>query len=379
MTTTMTPVESLLADLVAIPSMNPMGRGRTGKEYTEQAIAEYVVEFLRKHSIDAELQEHLPGRPNVLASISTGALETVLLEAHLDTVHADGMTIEPFKPLVRDGKLFGRGSCDTKGSMAAFLQAAVDAAKAPKQLRHNILLLLVSDEEYKFTGAQFAARKGIKADFGIAGEPTQLKIVRAHKGVTRWKIVTHGVAAHSAYPERGRNAIYSMSKIVSRLEEYASKLNAGQPHPILGSPSLSVGIIEGGQAVNVVPDHCLIEIDRRTLPDETVESVLTPVKSLLDGLTDWDMKDPHLSVAGMEVAASAPIVQSLARSIKEVCGDVVIEGARYATDAGIYNAAGIPTVVFGPGDIAQAHTESEYIELHQLHQAVEIIRRFLTT
>lgn len=379
MTTPMTPVESLLADLVAIPSMNPMGRGRTGKEYTEQAIAEYVVEFLRKHSIDAELQEHLPGRPNVLASISTGAPETVLLEAHLDTVHADGMTIEPFKPLVRDGKLFGRGSCDTKGSMAAFLQAAVEAAKAPKQLRHNILLLFVSDEEYKFTGAQFAARKGIKADFGIAGEPTQLKIVRAHKGVTRWKIVTHGVAAHSAYPERGRNAIYSMSKIVSRLEEYASKLNAGQPHPILGSPSLSVGIIEGGQAVNVVPDHCLIEIDRRTLPDETVESVLTPVKSLLDGLTDWDMKDPHLSVAGMEVAPSAPIVQSLARSIKEVCGDVVIEGARYATDAGIYNAAGIPTVVFGPGDIAQAHTESEYIELHQLHQAVEIIRRFLTT
>lgn len=379
MTTMMTPVESLLADLVAIPSMNPMGRGRRGNEYTEQAIADYAVAFLKKHSIDVELQEHLPGRPNVLATISTGAPDTMLLEAHLDTVYADGMTIEPFKPVVRDGKLFGRGSCDTKGSIAAFLQAAVEVAKAPKQLRHNILLLFVSDEEYKFTGAQFAARRGIKADFGIAGEPTQLHIVRTHKGVTRWKIATHGVAAHSAYPDRGKNAIYSMSKVIGRLEEYATKLYAGQPHPVLGSPSLSVGVIEGGQAVNVVPDRCWIEIDRRTLPNETTESVLTPVKSLLDGLTDWEMKEPHLSVAGMEVAANAPIVQSLARSIKDVCGDVVIEGAQYATDAGIYNTVGIPTVVFGPGDIAQAHTESEYIELRQLHQAVDIIRRFLTT
>ena len=379
MTNSMTPVESLLADLVAIPSMNPMGRGRTGKEYTEQAIAEYVVEFLTKHTIDVKVQEHLPGRPNVLASISAGATDTVLLEAHLDTVHADAMTIEPFKPVIRDGRLYGRGSCDTKGSMAAFLQAAVEAVKTPKQLRHNVLLLFVSDEEYKFTGAQFAARKGIKADFGIAGEPTRLNIVRAHKGVTRWKIATHGVAAHSAYPERGKNAIYSMSKVISRLEEYAATLYAGQPHPVLGSPSLSVGVIEGGQAVNVVPDRCWIEIDRRTLPDETVESVLTPVKSLLNGLTDWEMKDPHLSVAGMEVAVNAPIVQSLAQSINDVCGNVAIEGAQYATDAGIYNAVGIPTVVFGPGDIAQAHTESEYIELQQLHQAADIIRRFLTT
>ncbi len=376
---TMTPVESLLADLVAIPSMNPMGRGRMGKEYTEQSIAEYVVGFLKRHSIDVELQEHLPGRPNVLATISAGAPDTLMLEAHLDTVHADGMTIEPFKPVVRDGKLFGRGSCDAKGSMATFLEAAVEAVKAPKQLRHDILLLFVSDEEYKFTGAQFAARRGIKADFGIAGEPTQLKIVRAHKGVTRWKIATHGVAAHSAYPERGRNAIYSMSKVISRLEEYASKLYAGQPHPVLGSPSLSVGVVEGGQAVNVVPDHCWIEIDRRTLPTETMESVLSPVKALLNGLTDWEMKEPHLSIAGMEVAVNSPVVQSLARSVKDVCRDVKIEAAQYATDAGIYNAAGIPTVVFGPGDIAQAHTESEYLELHQLHQAVDIIRRFLTT
>lgn len=370
-------VVRLLSDLVAIPSLNPMGRGRTGPEYGEQAIADYVLAYLKKHSIDAELQPHVPGRPNVLASISSGARQTLLLEAHLDTVHVDSMTIDPFNPLIRDGKLFGRGSCDTKGSVASFLQAAVDAVNSGKKRRFNILLLFVSDEEYRFTGAHHAARKGIAADFGIAGEPTRLRIVRTHKGVTRWKIVTRGVAAHSAYPERGKNAIYAMSKIVGRLEEYTQELSASQPHPVLGTPSLSVGVIEGGQAVNIVPDRCWIEIDRRTLPTETAESVLQPVRAVLGGLPDWEMHEPHLSVAGMEVAENAPVVRELSRNIGEVCGSSIIEGAQYATDAGIFNAAGIPTVVFGPGDIAQAHTDSEYIELAQLHQAVEIIRKVL--
>ena len=372
-------VVSLLSDLVAIPSMNPMGRGRTGAEYTEQALAEFVYAFLTRNGIDSELQQGLPGRPNVLGHIDANASQTIMLEAHLDTVHADSMTIEPFTPVVRNGQLFGRGSCDTKGSMAAFLQAVIQAKKTPERLRYNILLLFVSDEEYRFTGAQHAVKKGLKADFGIAGEPTQLKIVRSHKGVTRWKMVTKGIAAHSAYPERGKNAIYAMSKIINRLDKYAAELYSGPRHPLLGAPSLSVGVIEGGQAVNVVPDRCSIEVDRRTLPDETMQSVVGPIQALLQDLPDWDMKEPHLSVAGMEVSEHAPALEALAGSIEAVQGDVTVEGAQYATDAGIYNAVGIPTVVFGPGDIAQAHTESEFIDLHQLNQAVVIIERLLTT
>ena len=356
-----------------------MGRGRTGAEYTEQALAEFVLAFLTKNGIDCELQQMLPGRPNVLGYIDANASQTIMLEAHLDTVHADSMTIEPFTPVVRNGQLFGRGSCDTKGSMAAFLQAVIQAKKTPGRLRYNVLLLFVSDEEYRFTGAQHAVKKGLKADFGIAGEPTQLKIVRSHKGVTRWKMVTKGVAAHSAYPERGKNAIYAMSKIINRLDKYAAELYSGSRHPLLGAPSLSVGVIEGGQAVNVVPDRCSIEVDRRTLPDETMQSVIGPIQALLKDLPDWEMKEPHLSVAGMEVSEHAPGLKALAGSIKAVRGDVLVEGAQYATDAGIYNAVGIPTVVFGPGDIAQAHTESEFIDLHQLDQAVAIIERLLTT
>jgi acetylornithine deacetylase/succinyl-diaminopimelate desuccinylase family protein len=375
---TMDPVESLLSELVAIPSMNPMGRGHTGAGYSELALAEFVRAFLSRHSIDCEMQQVIPGRPNVLGHIDVGAEKTILLEAHLDTVNAESMTIEPFSPSVREGRLYGRGSCDTKGSMAAFLQAVIGAMKTPGRLRYNIRLLFVADEEYRFTGALHAVRKGLKADCGIAGEPTQLRIVRAHKGVTRWKITTKGVAAHSAYPERGKNAIYTMSHVVNRLERYAGELYATPGHPLLGSPSLSVGVIEGGQAVNIVPDRCSIEIDRRTLPDETMQQVIDPVRSLLKDLPDWELKDPHLSVAGMEVSAGAPIVELLGHAIRDITGGVTIEAAQYATDAGIYNSAGIPTVVFGPGDIAQAHTEAEFIDLRQLAQAVVIIERVLT-
>ena len=372
-------VIKLLSDLVAIPSMNPMGRGRLGKEYCEQHIAEFVLEFMRKVSIDAELQQVFPGRPNVIGYVSAGAQETLMLEAHLDTVFADSMLIDPFDPIVRDGKLYGRGSCDTKGSIAAFLQAVVNSLSAAKNMRYNVLLLFVSDEEYRFAGAQYAVRHGLKADFGIAGEPTQLRIVRAHKGVTRWKILTQGVAAHSAYPERGKNAIYAMAKVIDRLQQYAGKLSTTPPHQFLGTPSLSVGVIEGGQAVNIVPDHCWIEIDRRTLPGETTQSVLEPIHSLLSDLAGCEIREPHLSVAGMEVADYAPIVEDLSQAVRSVCGDVIVEAAHYATDAGIYNSVGVPTVVFGPGNITQAHTESEYIELQQLQQATTIIERFLTS
>jgi len=375
----MEPVVALLAELVAIPSMNPMGRALTGREYTEAPLAEFIAALLKKRSVDVQLQEVAPGRPNVMGFVDAGGAQTILLEAHLDTMPAETMVIDPFHPVVRDGKLYGRGSCDTKGSCAAFLQAAFNALDTPGRLRYNVLLLFVSDEEYRFGGAEVAARNGLTADFGVVGEPTSLKMVRAHKGVTRWRIITRGIAAHSAYPQSGKNAIYAMAKIVQRLEEYASRVRQQAAHPLLGGPTLNVGIIDGGQAVNVVPDRCRIEVERRTLPGETTEAVLAPIRSLLQDLSDWELEAPYLSVGGMEVAENAPVVQRLARSIKEVAGRVTIEAAHYSTDAAFYNGIGIPTVVFGPGDIAQAHTDAEYIELHQLQQAVEIIERLLTT
>jgi acetylornithine deacetylase len=370
-------VERLLADLVSIPSMNPMGRNREGSAYSEAGIAEYVHAYLSSHGLDVQKQEVEPGRPNIVATVDVGAAQTCLLEAHLDTVHADNMKVEPFTPLVRDGKLFGRGACDTKGSLAAILYTASSLLQRPQALRYNLVIATVCDEEYRFAGAQKAVELGLRADCGIAGEPTALRIVRAHKGVARWRIFAHGKAAHSAYPERGENAIYVMGRILNRLELYAEGLRAASGHPTLGNRTLSVGVIEGGQAVNIVPDSCWIEIDRRTLPGETREAILTPIRSLLDDLDGWTMEEPHLMVAGMDVPEDSSLVENLGAAVKEVLGDVVVETAHYATDAGIYNGAGIPTVVFGPGDIAHAHTDTEYVELEQLHRSVAILERFL--
>jgi acetylornithine deacetylase len=374
----MDPLLSLLADLVRIPSMNPMGRARTGAAYTEEAVAEYVAAYARKAGMDVEVYPVVPHRPNVIARIGTGAGHTLMLEAHLDTVYADTMTIPPFEPVVRDGRLYGRGACDTKGSLAAFLYAVTSLKAGGTKLRYNVVLAAVADEEYQFTGARTAVARGLRADFGIAGEPTGLHIVRTHKGVTRWRLHTRGTAAHSAYPERGENAIYRMGEILVRLNAYASGLQQTTPHPVLGPPTLSVGVIEGGQAVNIVPDSCTIEIDRRTLPGETRDDVLVPVEKILSDIREWSMDEPHLSVGGMDVAGDAAIVRLLCEAIAAEELQPVVEGARYATDAGMYNGAGIPTVVFGPGDISRAHTAEEYIEIDQLHAAVRIIQRMLT-
>ena len=369
----------LLADLVAIPSMNPMGRDRNGAEYSEEKLATYVSDYLRQHSIDVNTYEVARHRPNVIGYVDAGAERTVLLEAHLDTVHADNMTIEPFSPRMLDGRLYGRGACDTKASLASFLHTVGTLAKNASRLKYNIVVAAVSDEEYSFTGARRAVGNGLKADFGITGEPTQLRIVRAHKGVLRWRVATSGIAAHSAYPDRGENAIYTMGHVLVRLQAYGLELMQWPRHAELGTPTLSVGVIEGGQAVNIVPDRCWIEIDRRTLPGETENEILKSVESALQGVPQCEFEPPHISIGGIDVSPKNPFLQKLAGVIEEINGECVIETAQFATNAGVYNQAGIPTVVFGPGNIAQAHTADEYVEIDQVIRCCEILSRFLTT
>jgi acetylornithine deacetylase len=372
------PLHALLADLIRIPSVNPMGRAQSGDDFVEEHLAGYVAEYLRRSGVEVELDEVTPRRPNVIARITTGARETILLEAHLDTVRVDGMTIPPFEPVVRDGRLFGRGACDTKASLAAFLYAVTSVLAEGRRPRHNVVLLAVADEEYQFTGARRAVERGLGADWGIVGEPTSLGIIHAHKGVTRWRIHTTGRAAHSAYPQQGENAIYTMAQIVARLDDYALGLQEQVPHPLLGPPTLSVGVIEGGQAVNVVPDHCWIEIDRRTLPGENAEEVMADVRHVLREVNGWTMEAPHLSVAGMHVPDSSAAVTELSAALRAVTGNAVLTSAPYATDAGLYCQAGVPCVVFGPGDIAEAHTSAESVPLKEVEQCADVIRRVLT-
>lgn len=241
-----------------------------------------------------------------------------------------------------------------------------------------MVIAAVSDEEYGFTGARQAVAKGLKADFGIVGEPTQLRIVRAHKGVLRWRVVTKGTAAHSAYPDRGDNAIYTMGNVLARLQAYGSELMRRPQHAELGTPTLSVGVIEGGQAVNIVPDRCWIEIDRRTLPGETENEILKSVESVLGDVPRYEFESPHISIGGIDVSPKNPFLQTLAGVIERTNGECVIETAQYATNAGVYNSNGISAVVFGPGDIAQAHTATEFVETDQVIRCCEILTQFFT-
>jgi acetylornithine deacetylase/succinyl-diaminopimelate desuccinylase family protein len=374
----MEPVVKLLSDLVRIPSMNPMGRSRSGPEYTEELLARYVVDYLQRRHVGAELREVMPHRHNVVARIDAGAEHTLMLEAHLDTVHADSMTVPPFGAQIVDGRLQGRGACDTKASLAAFMDTICSLAEEKKRLRYNVLFVATVDEEYQFSGAKAVIADGLHADFGICGEPTMLHIIHAHKGVVRWRMRTSGRAAHSAYPDRGENAIYAMGHLLRALEEYAGTLGERKSHPALGSPTLSVGVIEGGQAVNIVPDACWIEVDRRVLPGEKTDDVLADVRRAVAHVGGWTMDPPHLEAPGMEASEGLEEIRRLRRAIESVDGSSVVEAAHYATDAGIIASAGIPCIVFGPGDIADAHTATESVEIHELIQAGEILRSFLT-
>ena len=271
----------LLEDLIAIPSVNPMGRDVSGSEFFETRVTAYLVEYLKRLDVPFEQVDIAPGRSNVIARLDSPTdSRTVLLDAHQDTVPVDGMTIAPFEPVERDGRLYGRGSCDVKGGLAAMLWAFTRLARERPSEMSNVVLSLTCDEEATSLGINHLTESWSddsrsyqlcpqRPDVAIVAEPTQLDIVVAHRGATRWKLHTQGRACHSSRPNEGINAIYRMAQVVQHLEEYAAWLPDSRPaHPLCGPATLSVGRIEGGSSVNVVPDFCVIEIDRRVIPGE---------------------------------------------------------------------------------------------------------------
>ena len=369
---------TLLQDLVAIRSTNPMGRDVSGPDYTEAAMADYVEAYLKKFCPDVVRTEVKPGRPNVIAHLEAAPdAPTLIYEAHMDTVLVEGMTIDPFDPVIKDGKMFGRGSCDTKASLASMMVALKRLAEAPDHPRINLVLVAVMDEEFQFTGIKHALANGLKADFGICGEPTELDLVIAHKGIVRWKIHTCGVSTHSARCDEGVNAIYRMAKIVSCLERFhREELSSRPQNKLLGVPTLSVGRIIGGQTVNTVPDWAHIEIDRRLLPGEKGEEAVSEVQAFLKEQPEIDfafkMDKPFLDDPAMEISASETVVAALADAIESVRGPSKICGVAYGTDASKMVANGIPTVIFGPGNILQAHSAAEFVDISQVEQAARI-------
>lgn len=369
----------LLADLVAIPSVNPGDRAVSGPGYTEREVVNYLEAFLRRAGIDCERQEVLPERENLIAVVEgRDASRTLFLQSHTDTVEVEGMTIEPFQPVIRDGKLYGRGACDAKGQVAAMLTALVHVVRRGRPPT-NVAVIAGCEEEYRFRGVLKLLESGFRATAGVVGEPTELNLVIAHKGTVRWYLRTRGVTAHSSNPHLGQNAIYRMARIIAALERYAEALQARPAHPLVGPPTLSVTMISGGRQINVVPDECQITLDRRMIPGEDFAGVFADLRQFLRTQVDVEPEwETIIEDWSMEIPRDEPIVQRLEGILRDVTGHPPqVGGVAYGTDASKFVRAGIPTVVFGAGSIRQAHTAAEYLELDQLEQAVEVHTRLL--
>jgi len=369
----------ILRDLVRLPSVNPMGRGLEGPTIFEERVTAYLDGYLRGIGAPVERQLVAPQRENVVARFdSQGAQRTIVFEAHQDTVPVEQMTVDPFGGEIRDGRLYGRGACDVKGGLTAMLLAFTRLVREKPKGAANVILACTVDEEHTFLGV-LKLVENLKADAAFVAEPTQLRIVHAHKGVVRWHVTTPGRSCHSSRPEQGINAVNRMGKLLGAIERYADGLRRSKSDPLLGPPTLSVGRIEGGLSVNTVPDFCRIEVDRRLIPGEEPLEGPRHFFNYLLRQTDVDfpfaISEPWLHCPALSPQLSGQLIQQLGQIIDSVIGNHIVEAVPYGTDASSIAQAGIPAVVFGPGDIAQAHTADEWIEIAQIDQAAEVLYR----
>jgi acetylornithine deacetylase len=370
---------SLLRDLVRLPSVNPMGRALPGADFHEHRVTAYLEDFFRGLGVPCERQTVAPQRDNIIARFdSPGARRTLVFEAHQDTVPTDHMTVEPFAAHVENGRLYGRGACDIKGGMAAMLAAFARVVRERPVGACSLVMACSVDEEHTFLGVQEMVNRGLRADMAVVAEPTSLRVVKAHKGVCRWQVTTAGRSCHSSTPELGVNAIYRMARLLVGIERYAADLRASRSDPLLGPPTLSVGRIEGGSSVNTVPDRCRIEIDRRMIPgDDAEEARRHFAETLKAGLADvpFECGPIWINCPALGPELSGELVTRLGHCIDAVVGSHEVITVPYGTDASTLALAGIPSVVFGPGDIARAHTCDEWVPLDEVEQAADILYR----
>jgi len=372
----------LLAQMISFDTVNEHVSLRV---FPEKALLEYLENTAQRWGLSTERLQ-ISASPadeafNLLIThVANENAPWLLFESHADTVSVEGMTIDPFNSLVANEKIYGRGSSDTKGSGAAMLWALRSYTHSLNQI-NNIALLFVTDEENSKAGAIAFIEKQLPEltwrPIGIiVGEATSCLPVVAHNGCIRWKIRTKGIAAHSSNPSLGKSAITSMAKLLLEFDElYTSTVNAS--HPLTGIAACSVNTISGGSAVNIIPDICEIEIDRRILPSEDSDKVKDEIKSVLSLIS---MNDPsiiiELSTPFVDYPLDPKVNHDFSLHISEILEAANYSGAHrgaaYGTDASTYSEAGIPALVLGPGSIEQAHTKDEWLEIAELEKAVII-------
>lgn len=366
-------IVSDLKTLIGIRSVNPAGsavKDGTG----EQEIAEHYAREMRRIGMDIQVDEVAEGRVNVFGRLhGLGTVKPLMLVGHLDTVDGDEDQFQAYD----DGqRVYGRGACDMKASLAVYLEVARIVAESGLELKGDLIVGGVCDEEFEMTGSRYVGANGPSAGQCIIGEPTELWVAPSNKGQLCLLVRAFGKAVHSSVPEEGINAIEMMMKALEALQGYHKTLRARVPDPRCGTASFNAGVIRGGMMASAVPDFCEVEIDRRLLPGETKEQVYDELRAILDriGADDpffrYELSEPTFDVSANTIAEEEPVVQSLLDSFVENTGlERRTVCLPYGTDA---PNMGMPTVICGPGSISQAHGKNEYCDIDQMEKAARM-------
>jgi len=378
----LSPVIETLKKLISIDSMNPAFGGPGERE-----IASWIREYFEQAGIEVWESEVTPNRPNIIARLpGRDSTRRIIFEAHTDVVSTEGMTIEPFEPRIEGNLLYGRGAVDNKGGVAGMMEAVRSLKEEGFTPACDVWLCLTVDEEFAHKGVDHLVieqKEGPVTVASVVAEPTEVRNIRANKGLVRWTIVTHGKAAHSSKPHLGINAITAMAKVILAMEKDGIELAASNPHSLVGSATCSIGLIKGGVQVNFVPERCEIQIDRRMIPGEKAAEVLKHYESLMDSVRaeypdiNIEMLPPRLEDEAMETPADEAVVTTASRALEKLGLDPEPAGVPYGCDCTKLSRAGIPSIIFGPGSIDRAHGAVEYVEIDQVESATEFYREFI--
>ncbi len=365
---------NIASALVRVNTENPPGR--------ELEAASFLAERLADLGIKSTIDRLDSTRANAVCILESGrGGPTLLFNSHLDTVPVgdrNGWQVEPLGGLIRDGRLYGRGSADAKGSIAAMAASLKALLNAQEKICGKVVLAAVADEEVSSIGTKAFISKYGKFDFAVVGEPTGLRVCTAHKGRLELKVRVRGKPAHAGMPQEGVNAIFAAASYCNEIERMADSLSKGDGHPLVGKPTVAVTMISGGVKSNVIPDECVIIIDRRLIPGEDHEVVKAFFENVaLKVMRERRGTDFSVSIAqyhrATEVSTSEPVVRAALEAISRVLKvRADPSGLPAYTDLGWIVAAGMPGVVLGPGELSQAHSYNESVSIHELEAAARI-------